>query len=301
MEKEYLIKKWLDNDLSPEEKEAFRALNDYDSLIKISNYSKFFEAKHYSYKEAMSEFETRIKGKSKPTFKRWYNPLLKIAAIFIVTLGIYFFQKNTNTNISANVAEMIVVKLPDSSMVNLNALSKITYNPKTWQHNREVTLKGEAFFKVAKGRTFDVLTNAGKITVLGTQFNVKQRNNYFEVTCYEGLVRVNHKTLNTKLTPGQSFIVINNAHKITYNKEKIENKPDWLSGISTFKSMPLKNVLSEFERQYKTKIIYSGINDKQLFTGKFTHDNLDLAIKSILLPLNITYEINNSTIILKNE
>ena len=36
MEREYLIKKWLDNELSAQELEAFKSLKDYDALISLN-------------------------------------------------------------------------------------------------------------------------------------------------------------------------------------------------------------------------------------------------------------------------
>jgi ferric-dicitrate binding protein FerR (iron transport regulator) len=57
----------------------------------------------------------------------------------------------------------------------LNAASKLSFNEKKWADQRALTLEGEAFFKVQKGQTFSVNTTAGVITVLGTQFNVKER------------------------------------------------------------------------------------------------------------------------------
>ena len=303
MEKEYLIKKWLDNDLSPLEKKAFEALDDYPSLIKISKYTKSFSAPEYSYKDALSDFEAKIETKSKVKKKQanWYMPVLRIAAILAFVFGIYYYNGTLDTNISVGIAQMENVTLPDNSTVELNALSQISFNKKEWTNHREVTLDGEAFFKVAKGSTFDVFTSLGKITVLGTQFNVKQRNDYFEVICYEGLVKVNYKNIDKKIHPGQSFLVLNDTHKIITNNNIIAKQPDWMSGISSFKSVDLKKVLSEFERQYKIKVTSKDINTDQLFTGKFPHNDMDLALKSILLPLNLTYKNINNTIIIKNE
>ena len=44
-----------------------------------------------------------------------------------------------------------------------------------------------------------------------------------------------------------------------------------------------------------------GIDSTQLFSGSFTHDNIELALKSISLPLHATYSKTNRTIILKRE
>ncbi|MGB6268923.1 MAG: hypothetical protein WBF67_07940 [Olleya sp.] len=53
MNKEELIKKWLDHDLTPQEFEAFKLLEDYESLIKLSNFSKGFKAPEYNVDEAL--------------------------------------------------------------------------------------------------------------------------------------------------------------------------------------------------------------------------------------------------------
>ena len=43
------------------------------------------------------------------------------------------------------------------------------------------------------------------------------------------------------------------------------------------------------------------INDSQLFTGSFTHNNIDVALKSITLPLHLSYTKTDDTITLKRE
>ncbi|MBQ0740845.1 FecR domain-containing protein, partial [Aquimarina celericrescens] len=80
--------------------------------------------------------------------------------------------------------------LPDGSFVDLNAGSELTHQRFFWSQNREITLQGEGYFKVTSGTNFTVTTSLGKIEVLGTQFNIKEREKLFEVNCYEGRVKV---------------------------------------------------------------------------------------------------------------
>ena len=77
--------------------------------------------------------------------------------------------------------------------------------------------------------------------------------------------------------------------------------PSWLNNESTFKSLPYKTIISEFERQYDVDITLVNIDSTELFTGSFTHNNLEVALKSISLPLHLTYSKTNHTIILKGE
>ncbi|WP_299889908.1 FecR family protein [uncultured Lacinutrix sp.] len=295
MEKEELIKKWLDNDLSPEELKAFKALEDYESLIKLSSFTKEYKAPDFDAEATFNTISHKI-GCKKQSSKNWLNPLLKVAAILAICLSTYYYTTTLDTNYRTELAQKTNVELPDLSIVNLNALSKITFNKKNWKKNREVLLEGEAFFKVAKGSTFHVKTENGIVSVLGTQFNVKQRLNYFEVICYEGLVEVAYNNLKMKLKPGESFLSLNK--KTTKANIITNSEPYWLNNMSAFKSVPLANVLNEFERQYDVIIDASKIDTSKIYTGKFTHNNIEIAIKAITQPLQLNYTKKNNTIIL---
>lgn len=297
MEKEYLIKKWLDNSLTPEELEAFKALEDYEALTKLSNYTKGFKAPEYNEDEALKTVLHQIETK-KQSKVNWLQPVVKIAAILVLCFGAYYYTTTLDTTFTTDFSEKISVELPDHSKVDLNALSSITFNKSNWKNNRNVSLKGEAFFDVEKGSTFNVNTSNGIVTVLGTEFNVKQRDNFFEVTCYEGLVQVTYKNNKTKIKPGESFLVLND---LVINNQTVYNQPQWLTNTSAFKSLPLKEVIAELERQYNIKVETKNINTDLLFTGRFTHNNLDTALKSITQPLQLTYTKTNQTIILERE
>ncbi|PIB31162.1 anti-sigma factor [Gaetbulibacter sp. 5U11] len=299
MNKEALILKWLDNDLSPQELEAFKALEDYESIIKLSNYSKGFKAPEFNADEALQTVLTNIK-KQPNRQTNWLSPLLKIAAILAICFGAYYYTTTLDTTINTDYAEKSLIQLPDHSEVSLNALSKISYNPKQWTDNtRSLKLEGEAFFKVKKGSTFNVVTTSGIVTVVGTEFNVKQRQNYFEVTCYEGIVKVTSNNIDTKLKAGDSFLIINDhtIERLTFNTKK----PDWLNNVSSFISVPLSEVLDEFGRQYNVKIDAKTIKQDVLFSGKFTHNDINIALQSITQPLQLRYKKVNKTIILTRE
>ncbi|HIC32436.1 MAG TPA: FecR family protein [Flavobacteriaceae bacterium] len=297
MKKEYLIKKWLDNSLTPQELEAFKALDDYQALTKLSNYTKGFKAPEYNEDEALKTVLHQIETK-KQSKTNWLQPVLKIAAILVLCFGAYYYTTTLDTTFTTDFSEKISVELPDHSKVDLNALSSITFNKSDWKDNRNVYLKGEAFFDVEKGSTFNVNTPNGIVSVLGTEFNLKQRENFFEVTCYEGLVQVSYKNNKTKIKPGESFLVLND---LVINNQTVYSQPQWLTNTSAFKSLPLKEVIAELERQYNIKVETKNINTDLLFTGRFTHNNLDTALKSITQPLQLTYTKTNQTIILERE
>jgi ferric-dicitrate binding protein FerR (iron transport regulator) len=298
MKREDLIKKWLDNELNVLELEAFKQLEDYNDLVQLSDSVMRFKAPEYNTSEELNTALMHINSKQRS--KNWLRPVLRIAAILALSFSVYYYTTTLNTNISTLAAQKTEIQLPDASQVLLNASSTITYNKSEWKTNRDIILEGEAFFKVAKGSKFKVNTSDGTVTVLGTQFNIKQRNNYFEVICYEGSVKVTHNTNIVILKPGNSFLLID-GKTIAKEKETSLN-PSWIDNESTFKSMPFAYVIREFERQYNVTINPQDIDLKQLFTGSFVHNNKELALKSITLPLNLNYSLqNNKTIVLSRE
>jgi len=299
MDKEQLILKWLDNNLTPQELEAFKALEDYDAIIKLSNYSQGFKAPNFDIEANYNAVLSKV-NKTPKANKNWWTPVLKIAAILAICFGAYYYTTTLDTVIVTQLAEKSIIELPDNSSVNLNAQSSITYNTNQWtSKTREVSLKGEAFFKVEKGSTFNVITPSGTVTVIGTQFNVKQRLNYFEVTCFEGIVSVQSNDKKTILNAGQSFLIINN--KTVNRSTVIKHNPDWIYNVSSFISVPLNQVLAEFERQYNVKIDAKNFDQNVLFSGKFTHDDITIALQSITQPLQLQYKKVNNTIILTRE
>jgi transmembrane sensor len=298
MDKNYLNKKWLAGDLTEEEKEAFDKIEDNDLLKKIVDKAPAFSASNFY--EAQDYQVLKEKMQTKKTVKRkanWVLPLLRIAAVLVVAFGIYFYYfSNNSISIETAVTEKREVNLPDASQVILNAVSEITYNEKTWKENRELELEGEAFFKVEKGSKFDVVTSTGKVTVVGTQFNVKDRKNFFEVSCFEGKVNVTYNKKVWHLLPGNFYSVING--KVSYGTISNREKPYWVNNTSYFKKVPFHEVVEELERQYGVDIIMDDKDENLLFTGGFAHNNLSEALHSITTPLKLEYKMETPTKIL---
>jgi len=296
MKREELIKKWLDNELSTQELDAFKELEDYDTLVKLSNNMAHFNASDYDSNIELNKVLTHIKAKKQ---NNWLKPFLRVAAVLVITFGFYYYTTTLDTTLKTLASHKTTIELPDASSIVLNAVSSISYNEKNWDDNREIKLHGEAFFKVAKGSKFKVITEAGIVTVLGTQFNIKQRDNYFEVICYEGSVSVKDNSNSVILKPGNSFLIIDGT---LISKDPITvASPSWIHNESHFKSIPFKEVITEFERQYNVSINSSDVNTTQLFTGSFSHNNMTIALKAITVPLHLTYSKTNTTIILKRE
>jgi ferric-dicitrate binding protein FerR (iron transport regulator) len=293
MDKEYLIEKWLSNQLTEKELKAFEALEDYPQLIAILDNAQQFKASEFSSMSNFDTFQKRLKTDQKPVRKlSWIKPLLRIASVLVLGIAIYSLYIFNNTiKVQTIAGEKIEIELPDASKVMVNAQSEVKYSKRNWKQKREINLTGEAFFTVAKGSTFDVITTEGTVTVVGTQFNVKQRDEFFEVTCYEGIVNVRTKALSEELRAGENIRFSDG--KIIQGQNTGEF-PTWLKNISSFHRMPISHVIAEMERQYNIKILLEQVSPEILFTGGFIHNNLDNALKSVTQPLNLEYRMDGS-------
>ncbi|MGJ8594023.1 MAG: FecR family protein [Aquaticitalea sp.] len=298
MNREDLIYKWLNHELTADELDAFKQFDDYDALIKLNTATQGFKASNFDASNELQLVLDRIESKKSKKLK-WLPIAMSVAAVFVLCFGLYFYDTTTDSTYNTLTAQKQTIQLPDASTVTLNAMSELSYNTTNWDNNRTINLDGEAFFKVAKGSKFQVKTTDGIVTVLGTQFNIKQRNNYFEVVCYEGLVNVTSDTFDVNLSPENRFLMRDG--KLIATEKETSSAPSWIDNYSRFKSTPYKIVLAEFERQYDLKIDLKSVDDSQLFTGSFTHDDLETALKSITLPLQLTYSKTNRTITLKRE
>lgn len=300
MKNEKEILKWLNNELSSEEIEDLKQSEDLQTLEKIAHYSSQLETPKVDAFAALEAFKAKNHSKKKTKVRTLdFKALYKVAAVLVVMLtSAYFLFFNNTKSFETQIAQTKTVTLPDNSEVILNSASKLSFNEKKWADKRALTLEGEAYFKVQKGQTFNVNTTSGVVTVLGTQFNVKERKNYFEVNCYEGLVSVTYNNETIKLPHGKTFRVING---IIENVEGFNaQNPSWIQQESSFSKIPLNQVIAELERQYDMKIKVKGVDTSKLFTGSFTHTDQEIALQAVTIPLKLSYKIQGKTIIFYN-
>jgi ferric-dicitrate binding protein FerR (iron transport regulator) len=288
MEKNYFLAKWLNGEITEETLKEHVSEEEISAYEKIISATDQLEAPSYNAQETLEKIK---KSHAKTAVKKlnYTNYFYRVAAVFAVLIASYYFISTKNTSYKTNLAEKITFELPDQSEVHLNADSKITFKTKNWENNRTLFLKGEAYFSVKKGSKFTVNSDLGSVQVLGTKFNVIERDQYFEVNCYEGLVSVTSKTETVKVPAGSSYKVLNKSSQFSNNTN--ETKPAWLQNSSSFKSLPYKYVVNELERQYNISIEYDVKYENNLFTGSFMHSNLELALQAISIPLNLKYEI----------
>ncbi|MEQ8471958.1 MAG: FecR domain-containing protein [Marinoscillum sp.] len=285
------LARWLSDELTPDEKREFEASPDYASFRKIVMAADTIRSPEFDASSIRDRIESN-KAKSKGKQVWWY------AAAASITLVIGFFIIiNWTTRISSGFGDQLAYELPDGSSVLLNANSQVSLKKRGWEDDRTLDLQGEAYFEVAKGSAFTVKTNLGKVTVLGTEFNVIVADGLMEVTCYEGKVQVNMGQSESILTVGQRVTMV--SDKFSRSTVTV-NGPGWMSGVSTFSSIPVKYVIESLKNQYEIEINNTEkISLEQPFTGQFPHDDLSVALSVVFEPLNIKYQLKGDQVYLE--
>ena len=287
MEENYKLAKWLNGEMTDSELKEFQAEPDYHLYEKIKKYSSEIETPTFDKQKILDNVLSTKKEETK-VIALQPNWFMRIAAVIVISFGLFFTYSTLSTSKEyADNGSKTVFSLPDNSEVVLNAGSEIEYKKWFWDNNRNLSLTGEAYFKVAKGKKFEVNTNLGKVTVLGTQFNVKARKKRFDVSCFEGRVKVNYNDKEVIITKGE-MVSFENNEKIIHQVIS-ENKPLWTKNEMGFEKESLTTILEEIERQYNVTIDANKVKSSQLFTGKIPLDNIDIALQIITATYHLNY------------
>lgn len=294
--KDIFLSKWLNNELTAEELNEFQKSEHYHTYVKIIEATSQLEAPAFDEEKAFSNLLDK-KQNSKKNIFRLYRSIAAAVILFIsVTFAYTTFFSN---DVYETSKDMLSLELPDGSQVKLNSNSKLSFDADNWEENRTLSLKGEAYFKVKKGKRFSVLTSQGLVEVLGTEFNVKSEEGFYEVSCYEGKVSVTDELISSKviLLPSEGY---RNIKELGSSSTSFKaSNPSWINNKSTFKSVPLKYVFKTLEKVYDIKIKYTDFNDSILFSGTFPNNNKEIALETVLKSVNLEYTIQEDSVILQ--
>ncbi len=293
-----LIAKWINNDLDPELKAEYEKTEEfriYQKILSVSDTLTPPSSDMKKMEEALfdkidSKQSTPKKGKTVQLRYLW----VVVAAAACIAFGLFWFG-NATKEFATGYGEQIVVTLPDGSETFLDPKSTLSFKENNWKSDRSVNLIGEAFFKVRKGSDFQVQTPHGKVTVLGTQFNVRATEKMFEVTCSEGKVRVDTKLGNTVLLQkGKGYRTIEGKETSWDIDERSLSRSEEETSCYY---LPLHEVLGLLESQFNVVFKNSNVDLQQHYTGVYNNKNIALALKTIFVPMRVKYELKGKNII----
>ena len=184
---------------------------------------------------------------------------MKKRMLLILLAGIFFSCENDTVNkTTSDTTE--TVSFPDGSMAFLNTNSAISYNSKF--EPRIVTQKGEIFYVVAEGESlFTVKTENGAVEVLGTEFNVKSKEQTLDVEVEKGTVRVLFEGIRKVIEKGQKAIARGAEKGVEVSKAELKHKR-WVKKIKRELRRTAKAVKKESKKLEKeTKKVLKNLKE----------------------------------------
>ena len=188
-----------------------------------------------------------------------------------------------------------VLTLPDGSTVHLYANSQLRYS-EDWfsSDHREVWLDGEAFFKVEKKlqaqdgvqehKKFTVHTSVLDIEVIGTRFNVRDRNQALQVVLNSGKIKLKKFQNEEELVMEPGDLV----HVSPSRRLKIQKVADpnlyslWKQNELYFENQTLREIARELRDSHGVVIQFESQEiANQTFTGSTPVNNLQVLFTSI--------------------
>lgn len=167
------------------------------------------------------------------------------------------------------------IQLPDGTKVWLNASSSLTFPSVFDENHRQVEVRGEAYFEVARVLDvtdspipFFVLNSGQRIEVLGTSFNVSDYTNEpIRTVLLKGSVRVHSLNSDTwaTLVPGEQAQLVGNEISVT--QADFESAIAWKNGDFMFNQETLPNIMKKLERWYDIDVEYHGMTPTKRFSG----------------------------------
>lgn len=222
-----------------------------------------------------------------------YSWHISAACILLIIGSIYVFNLLFATKIEqttyGEIAERV---LPDGTSVLLNSNSSVKYSA-SWKKSkeREVWIKGEAFFHVTKkpdNKRFIVHTDKFDVIVTGTKFDVLNRKNTTTVMLKEGGVTIHFPNReDIKLLPGESIILSKDNSDVSLIKPSIakeENVLAWVNKKLYFEKTNMLEVCERIKELYGLEVELHTDSTRlksKTVTGILPNDNLEILIESL--------------------
>ncbi|QGK75392.1 DUF4974 domain-containing protein [Flavobacterium sp. SLB02] len=266
---------------------------------------------HLDENAAWKRLQNRMHEKDAPVhnLKKTSFQWLRIAAsiALISTLGwigySYFENKSANTLIQIHAANTTLNDtLPDGTRVTLNKNSSLSYTSRFKGNTRPVILKGEAFFYVSPDKTkpFIITINDVTVQVVGTSFNVKNKNGKTTVDVETGIVKVSKNKDQVELRNGEKVIITDLQSQLLKSVSKGKLYNYYRNKELICEQTPLQELVDALNEIYDANIIIKKTDlQKKPITTVFKDQSLDQILEVIQETFMIEIERKGNQIILE--
>ena len=205
--------------------------------------------------------------------------VVAVAAVVVLVCMAGFYGANIVDRMQqpvimrTGIGERVQVELPDGSKVWMNACSEIAYTRKVFSSERNLAIKGEAYFEVAKMKYAPFIVHCDEldIRVLGTKFNVRANvdDDLLTTTLVQGSIQVSSPMIreDVLMKPNQQFVFNKRTHK---GELSMTNRAgvatNWTKGRFYFFKESFEEIAKSLERNYNISITFK---DDEIRRKKF--------------------------------
>ncbi len=326
-----ILLKYIDHEIisEPEEQKILRWIGQSDEnrkyfemLRQISGEKRYIaqwknidlHKNFLRFRDNVDQFNASSKKKPVRNVVRRLHYFTRIAAallIFLLGAVSFYLVKMERSNYVQQVCaahEQTKIMLSDGSMIQLNKGSQITYPEKLQLLRREVKLKGEAYFEIAKQKYSPFYINLENTTVkvLGTSFNIKElENGEVQVNVLSGKVSFFEKSNPGNiilLEAGEQGVFSPVSRKFIHSTNQSKNFLYWKTGKLSFVEQLLSDVFDDLELYFSIDIV---VKDPQILENRFTSecdgDQLDDILNELALLYSLEYHKQGDTIFIQKE
>ena len=322
-----LISKYLNNTLTKEETQNLESWlrKDVKNRIEFENIVAHLSHQDGELATIKEQVFSRVINqkdqKAKLNFNQKLRYITRVAAVFVVVFGAAMYlllndglidqpqqvsqpQQINQIEKEAAFGQQLSFKLPDGTLVKLNAGSKLVFPKQFSQERREVSLVGEAFFEVERDETrpFLIKTKKINVSVLGTSFNVRSYNNEENVLVgvKTGIVKVSNEDGSEEVLLKQNDMAdySHTSNKIT--KGVISESSlvfGWIDREFVLKDQKIDQIMVEVSRWFDVQFDIRCVLDKQRnFTIRYKDPTLKSVMESLSYAYEFDYQFENKTI-----
>lgn len=197
------------------------------------------------------------------------------------------------------------VVLADGTIVWLNAGSSLRFPTAFIGKERNVELKGEGYFEVAKNAAapfhVSIPGKNTKVEVLGTHFNINAYDDETSIrtTLLEGSVRlVKTGGQTAMLKPGQQGKIDDHSSAIQILKNiNTDQAVAWRTGLFDFEGDNIDDIMRQLSRWYDMEVSYGQTVPQQHFTGSIRRQvNLSEVLHMLEVAGGIKFTINGKKV-----
>jgi transmembrane sensor len=248
-----------------------------------------------------------IRG-TKPRLLTWAKAIIipAITLILVGSLAIFIGRHRQKpvdwVNIHA-VGRNRDLKLPDGSKVILREGSSVTFPSDFGRRNRNLQLRGDAYFQVLNNPAFpfSILTTREIRANGAASFFISSRDSNEQVLVEEG------RLLYAKAPKSASFLLVRRGEKLERTGSSLvrssavnQNYFAWQSHRLVFDHAPLSQVAKDICNYYDVNTTFDGSIDpaKVFLTSSYNNCSIDQVLQDIAMKTGVVIEMEGSSIVI---